>query len=220
MKKPIIFYMLVQAFLVSCQPTPSIPKDTTQYTVSGQVVNTTDNTFYVGHISLEVRTSNFYPNVQDVTLATGNTDANGNFKLTYTHTDITNHGAQIYVVSPFFDFGGTPVNQTVNKIFYNSTKATLKLYLQTDKPLIAHQDTLFLGVAVDGPQPIEIDTILSTTSGYYKTYRIPKYPEAAIKWGRGWNDFGYKNGSFSNNKHYVWKYVNGDPFTDSIKVVY
>jgi hypothetical protein len=152
-------------------------------------------------------------------LVSGNTDASGNFSLTYTHTSITNAGAKVYIRSPYFSFG-IAVNQNDSQNFYNSTAGSMKIILHPLSPL-NKGDTLFLGY----PNPnntIVIDTLFNTFSGVYKTIRSPVGP-ISFFYGRGWNKFNYNSvggGHFTSTKNEIPARITGDPIVDSVTVNY
>jgi hypothetical protein len=213
---------------MACCKKQEDPKQKPSYTIQGKIYQAYPTIPYVRQaITITVTRGGNIGGFKDTyvskDLATATTNDSGWFSVTYPATDITGSdpggNAQIHIYSQFFQFDGLPVNQNIYKDFYHPTKGKVEVYLQTNAPLEANHDTLFLG-RYSGYMPI-IDTILSTFNGIYKTYNA-SISGFDMYYGRGSVEFGFnaKTGRFKNSQHNIGTVIDGDPIVNKITINY
>jgi len=159
-----------------------------------------------------------------IELGSGRTDSTGFFSMTYTEPDISNHPS-IQITGGNFQLSNIPLNKNIDSTFYLSTMGSIKIYLKPTIPL-SNTDTVFFGRTIINAQGdvagVEVDTILHTVDGYFKTFRT--YPPLiTIFIARGWKNFGYsfQDGKFhSTSVKSLGIHLTGDPYIDSTTITY
>ena len=219
--------LLLGSFSCKKQDTNTI---TPVYTIQGRVYESYPKVPYAKQsITLRV-TRGANDTYVEADLGTATTDDSGYFKITYDQTSISGGdpgggpAAEIHMFSQFFTFDGIPVNQNVNKAFYNPTKGKLKINLQTSNPLEKNHDTLFIAYLqyTDSTKTSQmvVDTITQTINGYFKTIITPPL-RLNIAWGRNSKVFQYdpKTKQITNANVY-YATISGDPIIDNATINY
>ena len=198
--------------LLACKPHP-IP----QYAIQGHILNgTTGQPIYLQQQL--VATAHTYSIPQkSAQIGSCNLDDKGNFKLTYSQTDINYDRPTIDLLGSTALIKGLAVNANIDSTFYFSYVGKLKFYLQTATPL-SSSDTLFL-LYGNGTTQVT-DTIYSAVNGYYKTVSL-QTPRTNIFWGRGIVNLKKSEDVVSGYGHSITGvHIDGDPYIDSVTINY
>jgi hypothetical protein len=211
-------YLIPFLFLVSgCKQPDTGPKAT--FIIKGRVLNGTSGIPFANQqISAVVHVRTI--GGDGASLGTAQTDANGNFSLSYKQTAITYDNASIRISSNFFILQNLPVNKNIDSIFYFSTLGKVKILLNSTSPLELNKDTLFINY-LDYEGKINWDTISKTTNGLFKVVRV-KTPYVNFWYGIGYKQI-HQDPNYTNSViggKLIYKPIMGDPYIDSISINY
>jgi hypothetical protein len=205
--KAIYLFLILSTVLLSCKKSGSKP----EYTVNGKVMDGTANRPFINvPLQLVAYTDAGVLNYKYDEVGRATTASDGTFTIKYTATDITGSHAHMALEGSGLKFE-VPINQDVNKTFYNSPMGKLSFYLYSPDPI--NNDTLFLSYGLG--HNIQTDTILKAKNGFYRTINAAT-ASFVIAWGRGINQYKH-NIAYSYTSEIQ---ITGDPVVDSFMVSY